>query len=84
VKRATQQFRDQFGTLTMPFEIWIDRDDLLRRMVFRMESGGGSAGSLSMAMTMDVTEYGNDFDLPIPRPRDVTDVSELAGAAGAA
>ena len=34
-----------------------------------------------MAMTMDVTEYGNDFELEIPPVADVTDVSELAARA---
>ena len=35
-----QQFRRQFGTTTMPFEIWVDDDGLLRRMAFRMDATG--------------------------------------------
>jgi hypothetical protein len=45
-------------------------------MVYRMEADG-----FSMEMTVNVTEYGNDFDLHVPPASEVTDVTELAGAA---
>jgi hypothetical protein len=45
-------------------------------MVYRMEADG-----FSMEMTVNVTEYGNDFDLDVPPASDVTDVTEMAGAA---
>ena len=80
-KQAMQQFRRQFGTTTMPFEIWVDDEGLLRRMAFRMDATGGAAGPFSMAMTMDVTEYGNDFELEIPPVADVTDVTDVTARA---
>jgi len=82
MRRALKQFRTGFGTTTMPFEVWIDGDGLVRRMVFRMGSeGGGLDMPFSIEMTVDVTEYGNDFELEVPAPGEVTDVTELAGAA---
>jgi hypothetical protein len=81
VEQATAQFRRRFGTTTMPFEIWVDGDGLLRRLTFRMEATGGDAGRFSMEMTIDVTGYGDDFELEIPPEDDVTDVTELAARA---
>jgi hypothetical protein len=76
MRKVIRQFRGQFGTTAMPFEVWVDGDGLARRMVYRMEADG-----FSMEMTVNVTEYGNDFDLDVPPASDVTDVTELAGAA---
>ncbi len=83
MRLVMRQFREQFGTLTMPFEIWIDADGLLRRMVYVMEGEAAAAAEFSMEMSMDVTEYGNDFELDIPPADDVTDISELVGTEGA-
>lgn len=84
MRRVVKQFRQGFGTTSMPFEVWIDGDGLVRRMVFRMESEGGAMGMpFSMEMTMDVTEYGNDFELELPQASDVTDLTDLAARQGA-
>ncbi len=76
MRKVIRQFREQFGSTAMPFEVWVDGDGLARRMVYRMEADG-----FSMEMTIDVTEYGNAFDLDLPDASDVTDVTEMAGAA---
>jgi len=80
MRTVIRRLREQFGTTTMPFEVWVDDDGLARRMVYRMEADG-PAGGFSMEMTVDITEYGNDFALEVPAPGEVTDVTELAGAA---
>jgi hypothetical protein len=79
VKRSLAQYRQMFGSLIVPFDVWIDDDGLLRRMSYEMEGDGPEAGSFSMSMTMDVTEYGNDFALSLPAEEDVTDITALAG-----
>jgi hypothetical protein len=83
MRRALKQFRTAFGTTTMPFEVWVDGDGLVRRVVYEMGSDGGTMGPFSMAITMNITEYGNDFELRVPSPGDVTDLTELAGMARA-
>lgn len=83
MRRVVKQFRQGFGTTTMPFEVWIDGDGLVRRMVFRMESDGGAMGMpFSMEMTMDVTDYGHDFELELPPASDVTDLTDLTARQG--
>lgn len=79
MRLVLRQFRAQFGTTTMPFEVWVDADGMLRRLRYRMESDINPAGAFSMEMTMDVTEYGNDFELQRPPPATVTDLTEMVG-----
>jgi hypothetical protein len=67
------------GTTTMPVDVWIDGDDLLRRMSFRMEAAAGVPGGFAMEMTMEIPEYGVQVRLPIPAAKDVTDLSEVIG-----
>ena len=83
MRLVVEQMREQAGTLTMPFDIWIDDDGLLRRMVFAMQAEGDVAGAFSMTTTMDVTEYGNEFELEIPPADEVTDLTDLAERRGA-
>ncbi len=75
------QFRQQFGTVTMPFDVWVDADGQLRRMTYRMETDGGSmgaAGAFSMTMTIDITRYADHLTLDLPAAGDVTDVKDLS------
>jgi hypothetical protein len=67
------------GTTTMPVDVWIDGDELLRRMSFRMEAAAGVRGGFAMEMTMEIPEYGVEVQLPIPAAKDVTDLSEVIG-----
>lgn len=80
MRRMLRQFRKAFGTTSMPFEVWLDDNGLVRRMIYRMGSEGGALGSFSMEMTVDVTEYGNDFDLEIPPASQVTDLTDMASS----
>ncbi|HWC70206.1 MAG TPA: hypothetical protein VG993_03490 [Actinomycetota bacterium] len=82
MRSVVRRFREQFGTTSMPFEVWVDADGLPRRMVYRVEADG-PAGPFSMEMTMDITEYGNEFELEIPSPGDVTDVTRFVEDAAA-
>lgn len=80
MRLAIQQFDAQFGTTTMPFDAWVDDDGLLRRMLYRIEGDTEGGGAFSMEMTIDISGYGDDFELDIPAAEDVTDVKELAAA----
>jgi hypothetical protein len=48
---------------------------------------GSEGGELDMPfsfeMTMDVTDYGQDFELELPPASDVTDLTDLVGRQGA-
>ncbi|HEY6566538.1 MAG TPA: hypothetical protein VI341_03385 [Actinomycetota bacterium] len=76
-RKALAQATQLLGDTAMPVDVWIDGDDLLRRMSFRMETPADAQVVFSMEMTMEISEYGIAQDLPIPDPDDVTDLTRM-------
>lgn len=76
-REALAQAKQLLGDTAMPVDVWIDGDDLLRRMSFQMETTAGASMAFSMEMTMEISEYGIAADLPIPDPDDVTDLTRM-------
>jgi hypothetical protein len=81
---------DQFESLgideRIPFEIWIDDEGLPRRQRITMDFGDLVPGpeQASMEMSVDYSDFGKPVDVRIPRPSEVTDMTEtLAEGAGA-
>ena len=76
-RKALAQAKQLLGDTAMPVDVWIDGDGLLRRMSFRMETAAGANAAFSMEMTMEISEYGIEAELPIPDPDDVTDLTRM-------
>jgi hypothetical protein len=81
---------DQFESLgideRIPFEIWIDDEGLPRRQRITMDFGDVVPGpeQANMEMSVDYSDFGKPVDVEIPRPSEVTDMTEtLAAGAGA-
>ncbi len=73
----------QTGMRTMPVEVWIDEDGLLRRERLEMtfDVPGGASGieqEAAMTMTMDFFDFGVEVDVEPPPADQVTDITELA------
>jgi hypothetical protein len=68
-------------TAEIPVDIWIDGDDLPRRM--QVDMGGAFGGLLgkdaSMTMTMEFFAYGEPVDIEIPSADEVTSFSDVMG-----
>lgn len=79
---------EQFASLgideKIPFEIWIDEEGLPRRQRITMDFGALVPGAeeASMEMTVDFSDFGEAVDVKIPRPSEVTDVTETLAGAG--
>jgi hypothetical protein len=76
---------EDLSEVEMPVDVWIDADDLPRRM--RMDMGSlfaaAGLGEGSMTMTMDLFDYGEPVDIEVPSPDEVTPLSEaFAGLGG--
>jgi hypothetical protein len=75
---------EDLSEVEMPVDVWIDADDLPRRM--RMDMGAlfaaAGLGDGSMTMTMDFFDYGEPVDIEVPSPDDVTPASEAFAALG--
>ena len=81
VKAALEQLGD-VETAEVPVDVWIDEDDLPRRMqmdmgaLFGAVAGGDDA---TMTMTLELFGYGDPVDIEIPPADEVTPLSETLG-----
>jgi hypothetical protein len=82
---AVEQFESLGIDEKIPFEIWIDEEGLPRRQRITMDFGDlvPGAGEASMELTVDYSAFGEPVEVELPKPSEVTDVSEHMGGAGA-
>jgi hypothetical protein len=76
---------EQLGSGVIEVDIWIDHDDLPRRMQMDMsdmvaQMTGGQSGTATA--TMDFFDYGEPVDIEIPSPDEVTPFIEVFGELG--
>jgi hypothetical protein len=57
-------------------EVWIDEEELIRRVTYVYTMAGGAG---QMLTTVDFSEFGEPIELDIPDPGDVVDVTEVQG-----
>jgi len=71
------------GDAEIPVDVWIDGDDLPRRMTIDMGAAlGAIAGGAEATMTMELFDYGQPVDIEIPSADEVTPFREVMGGAG--
>lgn len=74
-RKGMKWMLDQLGSSSLPFEVFVDEDGLLRRMT--MDLGTAIEGErIDMAMTMDYFDFGVDVDVQAPPARDVLDAAD--------
>jgi hypothetical protein len=87
-RKQLQMMVKQFESLgideKIPFEIWIDEDGLPRRQRISMDFSDLVPGdeAASMQMTVDFSDFGKPVEIEIPRPSEVTDMTEALADAG--
>jgi hypothetical protein len=72
------------GDAEIPIDVWIDDDDLPRRMRLSMDPmlAALDARDGSITMTMELFDYGDDVSIAIPPADEVTPLSEAFGGLG--
>ena len=76
--RAAQELAKQSGLKTLPVEVYVDGEGLLRRLRIAMKTVTGPA-RFSLTQTMDYYDFGVDVDVQAPPEAQVFDLSRLAG-----
>lgn len=82
VTDAVEQFREQFGTVQIPLDVWIDDEGLARRIRYELDlattndRGGVPEGAI-MSFTMELFDYGAAVEIAPPSPDEVTDLAGL-------
>jgi hypothetical protein len=76
-RRSVQRMKELTGLDDYPLDVWIDDDDLVRRMRFQMDMkvGGQDVG---FDMSMDFFDYGTRVRIETPPDEEVQDLTELA------
>jgi outer membrane lipoprotein-sorting protein len=76
-----ERVKRQTGLETLPVDVWLDQDDLVRRM--RMNFSFGAEGDqVGMDMTMDFFDFGVDVRVRPPAADQTVDITALAGGGG--
>lgn len=80
-RRALEAMVEQSGLDTIPVDVFLDEDGVLRRMVMDLAIAAGEGGQkVRMVMTMDMFDFGTEVDVAPPPASQVTDVTEqMAG-----
>lgn len=88
-REALQQQVQTLGTTTLPVDVWIDDEGLLRRQEVTMDlsnadTGGAPAGATptSMFMRMEMFDFGAEVNVEPPPANQVTDIADMPGAGG--
>lgn len=82
-RKQLEMVVEQFGSLgideKIPFEIWIDEEGLPRRQRITVDFGKLVPGAeeASMGMTVDFSDFGKPVDIDLPRPSEVTDMTDV-------
>jgi hypothetical protein len=85
LKAVIEQFESLGIDAKIPFSIWIDEEGLPRRQRITMDFGKLVPGAedARMEMTVDFSDFGKPVEIEIPRPSEVTDMTEALADAGA-
>lgn len=76
--RSLRKVIELTGKSTMPLELWIDSDSLVRRMTWQQTTvAAEGAAPTKVAATMDLFDYGADVDVVIPPDAQTTSLEEL-------
>ncbi len=75
-RQAMKRMLDELGSDSVPFEVFVDKDGLLRRMTMDMKLTV-EGDQVSMSMRTDYFDFGVDVDVEAPPARDVTDATDL-------
>jgi hypothetical protein len=67
---------------TFPADVWIDKHNLVRRVLMSLDLGLSNGPSVQETVTMDLGHYGRQRPPATPPADQVQDLSSLAGAAG--
>ena len=76
LRRAAEQMSTQAGLKTIPVEIFVDQEGLLRRMRMTMKSTIAAA-PFALTQTTDFYDFGVDVDVEAPAESQVIDLSNL-------
>lgn len=80
VNQTIKKLESMLGSHQLPVDVWIDGNNLIRRMQMHMSLAPTSGQALNMSLQMTIPAYGAQPVPPVPPADQVTDLSALTGA----
>lgn len=87
VREAIEKLKQQSGLAEIPVDVWVDGDDLVRKMSMTYTAKvpvEGETKDASSTVTMEFSDYGVEVDVQAPPADQVTSLAELTALSGAA
>lgn len=74
LEASFEQLGDDVEDAVFPFDVWVDADGRIRRMVSEVELQSGS-----VSVDQRYFDFGDDVDIEVPDPDDVAELGDLLG-----
>ncbi len=86
-REVVEKLFDGMGVDTLPVDIWLDEEGLLRRQrmtldLSKMGGATGGGGPTESVVDLELYDFGADVDVAPPPADEVTDFAKLQGAGG--
>lgn len=78
---AFDRFVEMLGDDSLRIEVWVDGDDLVRRVRIPVRLPA-EAGGAELAFTAEYFDFGADVEVPAPDPADVQELQDLVDRLG--
>lgn len=82
LRPTIEVMKEWVGSAGVPVDVWIDDEGRMVRLDQRFEYAAGPAAGTSMAMTLEMYDFGVEVDVEVPPASQVTDLQELMERAG--
>jgi hypothetical protein len=79
IRKSIESMIELMGKPTYPVDVWIDQEQLVRRMSFEFTQQTPE-GDMPMAMTMEFFDFGRPVEVKLPAASDTIDITELDSA----
>lgn len=74
------QLQGMAGLETIPVDVWVDADNLLRRFELSFSAAPeGATGDLKASLTMEMFDYGESIDVETPPASETVDARDIPG-----
>ena len=78
VQESVDALIELTGTETIPTEVWVDEDGLVRRFSQSYSYDQPPAGEVRQSQTIEFSDFGTEVDVEIPPEDEVFDATDLA------
>ena len=68
------------GLSTIPIDVWVDADNLLRKLEISLSAAPqGATGEMKASVTMEMFDYGEPVEIDVPPPSETVGAESVPG-----